>query len=317
MNLSTKSTVSFSANATPTDMRLVLNDSRDPAFSLAAEEYLLTEKNDGEWLMLWRSEPSVIIGKFQNSYAEVSLTECERCAVNVFRRNSGGGCVYHDTGNLNYTIIADRGDESPEYERFLSPIVDFLASLRINAEIRDKSALFVGDKKISGNAESVVGGRVMHHGTLLFDADLSTLGRITGHAREKIKSKSIPSNPSPVANIRPMLDDDMTIECFADSVANALCDGEYRFTADEVAMINAIADEKYRTWEWNYGRSPALTLETNGLTLFARHGMIEGITMDGAADIASLVGCRLTPFDVRQRLSDRAYAEEIVKLIFD
>lgn len=298
-------------------MRLVINDSRDPAFSLAAEEYLLTKKNEGEWLMLWRSEPSVIVGKFQNVYAEVSLTECKRCAANVYRRNSGGGCVYHDTGNLNYTIIADRGAESPEYERFLSPIVDFLASLRINAEIRDKSAIFVGNEKISGNAESVVGGRVMHHGTLLFDADLSALRRITGHAREKIKSKSISSNPSPVANIRPMLNDDMPIERFADLIANALCDGEYSFTEDETAEINAIADRKYRTWEWNYGRSPAFTLEACGLALSARHGMIEGITTDGEADISALVGCRLTPSDVRQKLADRAYADEVVKLIFD
>lgn len=317
MNHSIRSTASFSASATPTDMRLVLNDSRDPAFSLSAEEYLLTEKTDGEWLMLWRSAPSVIIGKFQNVYAEVSLTECERFSAGVYRRNSGGGCVYHDMGNLNYTIIADRGEESPEYERFLSPIVAFLASLGINAEIRDKSAIFAGNKKISGNAESVVGGRVMHHGTLLFDADLSALGRITGHAREKIKSKSIPSNPSPVANIRPMLDDDMPIERFADSIANALCDGEYRFTADETAEINSLADRKYRTWEWNYGRSPAFTLDAGGLALSARHGMIESITTDGGADISALVGCRLTPSDVRERLSDRACADEIIKLIFD
>ena len=157
MNPSIRNTALSSVSGTPTDMRCIINASRDPALSLAAEEFLLTEKTDGDWLMLWISDPSIIVGEFQNVFGEVSLTECEKASVPVYRRNSGGGTVYHDGGNLNYTIISDKSENSPDYARFLDPIIEFLSTLGIKAEIADTSAIFIGDKKISGNAQSTSG----------------------------------------------------------------------------------------------------------------------------------------------------------------
>ena len=297
-------------------MRCIINGSNDPALSLAAEEYLLTEKTDGDWLMLWISRPSIIVGKFQNVYGEVSISECERAGVPIFRRNSGGGTVYHDSGNLNYTVVTDRSDNSLDYARFLEPVVDFLASLGVKADIADTSALFVGDKKISGNAQSTVGVRVMHHGTLLFDADLDALHRLTGHAREKIKSKSIASKPSPVTNIRPLLTRDMTLAEFEEKLASALSSERCNFSGEEMKKIESLAEEKYRTWTWNFGRSPAFTLLCDGLELTARHGVIEASSVYN--DV--LAGVKLIPDEIKKALSNTASVEEIERItniIFD
>ena len=297
-------------------MKLILSESHDPAVNLAAEEYLLESKKNGDYMMLWTSEPSVIIGKFQNPYAEVSLTECEKAGVKIFRRNSGGGTVYHDRGNLNYTVISDKSENSPDYSRFLTPIVDFLARYGVSAEITDTSALFTGGKKISGNAQSVSGGRVMHHGTLLFDADLTALDTLTGHAREKILTKSIKSNPSPVTNIRPLMSCDMDTVSFAYELGTGMCDEVCTFSPEETAEINTVAAEKYRSWKWIFGRSPAFRLERDGFSINSSHGIIESCSE--YEDL--LKGAKLIPDEITERLgvsATEADTRRIMKIIFD
>lgn len=291
-------------------MKLFIPESHDPAYCLAAEEHLLTHSSD-ECVMLWTSEPSVIIGKFQNPYTEVSLTECERRGIGVYRRNSGGGTVYHDRGNLNYTVFSKKSDNSPDYKRFLTPIIEFLATLGICAEIRDTSALFVDNKKISGSAQSVVGERVMHHGTLLFDADLSALGTLTGHAREKIVSKAIKSNPSPVTNIRDYLKNDMDIDEFTQKLGDFLGGENTIFDENEKAAIESLADEKYRTWDWIFGRTPRFTLSSDGVEITSSHGIIENCSLFSER----LVGERLMPDVILQKLSGITSGDEIIKLI--
>ena len=296
-------------------MKLYLSPSHDPAYNLSAEEYLLTNSSD-ECVMLWTSDPSVIIGKFQNPYAEVSLTECERRGIGVFRRNSGGGTVYHDRGNLNYTVFSKKSENSPDYKRFLTPIIGFLTTLGISAEIRDTSALFVDNKKISGSAQSVVGERVMHHGTLLFDADLDALHRLTGHARGIIISKAICSNPSSVTNIRDYLKNDMGIDDFTRKLGDFLGGKNTVFDENEKTAIESLADEKYRSFEWIYGRTPRFTLSSDGVEITSSHGIIEECSLFSE----QLVGERLMPDEIRKSLADTASAEEIdkiTKIIFD
>ncbi|MBP3292745.1 MAG: lipoate--protein ligase family protein, partial [Clostridia bacterium] len=205
------------------------------AENLAVEEYLLTRCTSGDFLMLWKSAPTVVIGKFQNAYGEVSVAETLRRGISLVRRNSGGGTVYHDEGNLNFTMIADRGENSPEYERFLTPVIAALRDLGIPAKMGDAFDITVDGYKVSGNAQSVVKNRVMHHGTLLFDADLTVLSEITGHASADVQSKAIQSNPSPVCNLRPYLKHDMDIAVFTDYMKTALCgeNAEIRTFTDE------------------------------------------------------------------------------------
>lgn len=296
-------------------MLSIKNDSHDPAFCLAAEEFLLENYTQGEFLMLWSGEKSVITGKFQNIYEEVSLLECQKNNIGIFRRNSGGGTVYHDLGNVNFSIFADKGDSSPDYERFLTPIVSALNSLAIPAEIGKSFDITVGGKKVSGNAQSVHKSRVMHHGTLLFDTDLGVLSSVTGHASAKITSKAIKSTPAPVCNMKPFAPD-LTPEAFAEEIKNALCSGEISFTNEEISEINRIADEKYRTWEWNFGRSPAFELKSSSISLSAKNGVIL------SADVYSeaLVGMKLVPtaiFDTIQRSANETEAEKIVREIFN
>lgn len=302
----------------------LISESTDPAFNLALEEYLLCGKSEKQpdLLMLWRSRPSVIIGKFQNAYEEVSLTECRKSNVPIYRRNSGGGTVYHDLGNINFSFFTSRSDELPDYPRFLTPVVDFLRSLGIPAEIGGSLDITVCGKKVSGNAQSVHGGRMMHHGTLLFDCNLTALNALTGHIREKIVSKSIKSNPSAVSNVKPYITGadraSYSAEEFIRDFASYFCkDGRtLSLTSEEADEIRHIADAKYRTWEWNFGRSPAFTLKTADITLEAKNGVIQ--KSDVMSDI--LCGERLIPDILSQKISaeyGRTAAEKTVSRIFD
>ena len=282
------------------------------ADNLAAEEYLLTHCTSGEFLMLWKSAPTVVIGKFQNAWGEVSVEEILRRNITLVRRNSGGGTVYHDEGNLNFTMIADRGENSPEYERFLTPVIAALNKLGIPAKMGDAFDITVDGYKVSGNAQSVVKNRVMHHGTLLFDADLTVLSGITGHANADVQSKAIQSNPSPVCNLRPYLKHDMDIAAFADYLKTELC-GEHpeirTFTEEESAELERLRDTKYAAWDWNFARSPAFTKSCGTFSVFVKGGIITAVT-DNDELAYRLTGVRMTPEDLRA-----AVPEYIVHLL--
>ena len=283
------------------------------AHSLAVEEFLLNRCTSGDFLMLWKSAPTVVIGKFQNAYGEVSVGETMRRGITLVRRNSGGGTVYHDEGNLNFTMIADRGENSPDYERFLTPVIAALRGLGIPAEMGDAFDITVDGKKVSGNAQSVVKNRVMHHGTLLFDADLTVLSEITGHANADVKSKAIQSNPSPVCNLRPYLKHDMDIAAFTEYLKNALCGepAELRpFTEDEIRKIEHLRGTKYSTWEWNFAKSPAFTKDCGTFSVDVKSGVITAVHGNDALAEA-LTGLCMKPEDIRT-----AVPEETANLLF-
>ncbi len=294
-------------------MIYIPTSSTSAAYNLAVEEFLLTRVTSGDLLMLWKSAPTVVIGKFQNAYGEVSVGELERRGIGLVRRNSGGGTVYHDGGNLNFTMIADRGVNSPDYERFLMPVVDALQSLGIPATMGDAFDIVVDGKKVSGNAQSVVKDRVMHHGTLLFDADLSVLSEVTGHASADVRSKAIPSKPSPVCNLRPYLREDMTIDAFANRLKTALCgeNADVRpFTEEESREIERLHDTKYGTWAWNYGKSPAFTKDCGAFSVDVKAGEITAVRGDERL-AGILTGRRMNPAEIR----DVAEAE-VVRALF-
>lgn len=277
------------------------------AHSLAVEEFLLTRVTSGEFLMLWKSAPTVVIGKFQNAYGEVSVAETLRRGITLVRRNSGGGTVYHDEGNLNFTMIADRGENSPDYERFLTPVIEALRILGIPAEMGGAFDITVDGKKVSGNAQSVVKNRVMHHGTLLFDADLTVLSEITGHASADVKSKAIQSNPSPVCNLRPYLKNDMDLAAFTEYLKTALCgkSAEVRtFTKEEMREIERLRDTKYGTWEWNFAKSPAFTKDCGTFSVDVKAGIITAVRGNDALT-ERLTGVRMNPEDVRELVDEK------------
>lgn len=228
----------------------------DPYFNLAAEEYLLKHREE-YFISLWINSPAVIIGVNQNAFQEVNLDYVCSHGIKVVRRMTGGGAVYHDLNNLCYTVIAPYDENSDNYKKFTAPVIDYLNSLGVKAEFSGRNDITVDGKKISGNAQTVFGKRIMHHGTLLFDTDTDALDCALKPNRLKTESKGIKSARARVANIRDYRPD-FTVSRFKDGLAGFFkktCD-EYSLTENDIREINKLVKQKYSLYEWNMGRSP-------------------------------------------------------------
>ncbi len=267
-----------------------------PYENFAGEYYFAVEKPlDGNVFLLWRNEPSVIVGKYQNTLEEVDLAYTAAHGIHVARRLSGGGTVYHDLGGWQFTFITRDGGESIEFERFMHPIVDALRAmgLDVRATGRNDIALYPAGSergyKISGNTQYKKNGVTVHHGTLLFDTDIEEMVRATTPKDYKITSKAIKSVRERVTNIRPHLPEDMSAEEFRDVLAKRLCDRAYVLTEEDRARIAEIAEAKFAAEKWNYGANPKFEI-THELHLSG--GTVElGLTVkDGIIREAGLSG---------------------------
>ena len=188
-------------------MKIYITDRTDPYFNLASEQYLLDTEND-EVFMLWRNEKAVIIGRNQNAYAEINKPFVDEHGIKVVRRLTGGGAVFHDLGNVNFTYIVPRSDcPTLDFERFSRPVINALRGLGVEAELSGRNDITVDGRKISGNAQCVYNNKVMHHGTLLFSADMSQMAGALNVDEEKIKSKGIKSVRARVCNLSEYLPD--------------------------------------------------------------------------------------------------------------
>ena len=238
----------------------------DPAFNLAAEQYVFESlPKDRNYFMLWQNDNAVIIGKYQNTLAEINQPYVEAHKIKVVRRLSGGGAVYHDLGNLNYTYITDAGElETLNMRVFCEPIVKALAEFGVTAEINGRNDMTIDGKKFSGNAQYIRHGRVMHHGTLLYNSDLSAVSKALQVDPEKIRAKGMESVRSRVTNIRRYLKEDVPLFAFREMLLAFIRRGtesvEYAFSEKDLMEIKRIQKERYDTWEWNYGKSPECTI---------------------------------------------------------
>lgn len=248
------------------ELNYILLDSTDPAWNLAAEQAVFDLlPRDRSYLMLWRNDNAVIIGKYQNTLAEINKPYIDANQIRVVRRLSGGGAVYHDLGNLNYTFITDaRNTETLDLHLFCQPVVRTLTALGVPAEANGRNDITADGKKVSGSAQYLRGGRIMHHGTLLFDSDLNVVSHALHVDKEKIRAKGLLSVRSRVTNIRPFLREDCTILEFRDKLlANLLRETPgsiYRFTPDDLSAIDTLRQERYNSWDWNYGASRECTI---------------------------------------------------------
>jgi lipoate-protein ligase A len=238
--------------------------STDPFFNLAVEEYLLRNRTE-DFLVLGINDPSVIIGKHQVAHREADTQYIMENNIPVIRRISGGGTVYHDYGNVNFSFILNSaGGKQVDFRKYTLPVVEFLASLNIKAELEGKNDLKVDGLKISGNAEHVYRERVLHHGTLLFDADLAKLKRSLRKDTSGYFTRAVSSNPSHVINLKGIVAGISNAEEFMRIMLDHFLgmEGNSRFslTPDEEKIIGSIAGSKYRTWEWNYGYGPEYVL---------------------------------------------------------
>ncbi len=230
--------------------------STDPEFNLALEEHLFFNKTD-EIFMLWQNESSIIVGKSQNAMAEIDYEYVNENGIKVVRRLTGGGAVYHDLGNLNFTYIVNR-DSFGDYVGFTKILRDFLGSLGLCAEVSGRNDVLVNGKKISGNAQYLHHGRLLHHGTILIGADMSHLEKALRPDEEKIKSKGIRSVKSRVVNLESLLHMNATEfrRRFGAFVKEALQPLSYSLTKEDEESVNNLKETKYSTHAWNYGYSP-------------------------------------------------------------
>lgn len=244
-------------------MLCINNPYTDAYFNLATEEYLLNSFQENVF-MLWQNEPSVIIGKHQNVWAEVNLDFVRDHRIKVVRRYSGGGAVYHDAGNLNFTFIEN--SDNVDFNKYLIQIQHFLQKIGINAEADERRGLNVDGLKISGSAQCIHKKRVMYHATLLFSADLSSLNQaLTSSPTQQSdvtspRSVYVKSVKSLVTNINGYMPDGIQINDFKQEIMNYFLNGgshnkTYTFSREDLSAIKRLSEEKYSTSNWNFNAS--------------------------------------------------------------
>jgi lipoate-protein ligase A len=215
--------------------------------------------------MLWQNHSSIIIGRHQNTLEEIDSDFVRENNITVARRLSGGGAVYHDLGNLNFTFIsaADK-QKGIDFSSFCEPIRNALCSLGVPVELSGRNDMTVEGKKFSGNAQYIKNGKVMHHGTILYDSDLQALSRALKPGSDKIESKGIKSVKSRVTNIRPYMKTDMSVTCLWTELKSyffkAFDMREFTLTPELNAEVEELRQKVYSQWSWNYGNSPPFSL---------------------------------------------------------
>ncbi|HLS22673.1 MAG TPA: lipoate--protein ligase [Pseudogracilibacillus sp.] len=321
----------------------------DPYINLALEEYVL--RNFGEkdtFLLFYINEPSIIIGKNQNSIEEINRDYVEKNNIKVVRRLSGGGAVYHDEGNLNFSFITkDDGDSFHNFAKFTEPVVKALNKLGVPAELVGRNDLLVEGRKISGNAQFFTQGRMFSHGTLMFNSEIEHVVEALNVSEEKIKSKGIKSIRSRVANIAEYLEEEMTMDQFKEHILLSIFDVErvedvptYELTEEDWEKVHEISRNRYQKWEWNYGKSPAYNVQAShkfpsgllDVRLDVKKGIIENCKIYGdffgigeIKDLEErLIGVRhqreavanaLTDFDIEHYLG-KITKEQFIDLIY-
>lgn len=329
-------------------MKYLVNNSNDPRYNLAFEEYCFKHLDLKEdYVILWINGPAIIIGKNQNTVEEVNSDYVKEKEIKVVRRITGGGAVYHDLGNLNFSIISMSSDsEKIDFKKYNIPIVKSLEKLGINCELSGRNDITLDGKKFSGIAQSVWKKRVLNHGTLLFDTELDVLSNALNVKQDKIESKGVKSVKGRVTNIKPHIKDDINIYEFRDILLKnifgmeGLEPEEHKLSSEELNNIQKLFEEKYSTWEWNYGESPKSNYQNYKRFDFGsidiRFNVVNGLIKDtkiygdffGTEDVAllqeKLNGIRYDKVEVLNEIKDEPLEkyfgnitkEEFVELMF-
>lgn len=307
-------------------MRFVDNrELTDPRLNLALEEFLLRHVRIAEPLLLFYiNEPSVIIGRNQNTLEEIDPEYVKTNDIHLVRRMSGGGAVYHDLGNLNFSFITEGQEDLHNFARFTDPVIRVLRELGIDAQLRGRSDIFAAGKKISGNAQYATGGRMFSHGTLLFDTNIAAMLKAINPRRVKIESKAVQSVRNYVSNIRELLPEDMTITELKQAILAGTFGGNqiptHELSEEDWDHVRRISADRYGTWEWNVGRSPRFNVQKSERFAVGKvdaridvdKGLIQSIKIYGdfagkqeIAELeARLIGVRYDPDVLAETLQD-------------
>ncbi|MFJ7468559.1 lipoate--protein ligase [Peribacillus frigoritolerans] len=298
----------------------------DPRINLAIEEYALKHLNiDETYLLFYINRPSIIIGRNQNTIEEINSDYVDEKGITVVRRLSGGGAVYHDLGNLNFSFITkDDGDSFHNFKKFTQPVVETLEKLGIHAELSGRNDILAEGKKISGNAMFSTKGRMFSHGTLLFQSEMDHIVSALKVKKDKIESKGIKSIRSRVGNIADFLKEPMSVDEFRSFLLqNIFKDSgevtEYVLTETDWEKIHEISEDRYQNWEWNYGKSPKFNLQNShrfpvgsvDIRLEVNRGIIENCKIYGDFFGVGEVA------DIERKLTGIRYEKEAISRVLD
>ena len=243
-------------------MRYLESPSRDPYFNLALEEYVFERMDKSKsYFMLWQNDNTIVVGKYQNTAEEINQAFVDAHHIRVARRLSGGGAVYHDKGNLNFTFVVDQGSNPAfNFKIFVQPVVEALARFGVHAEFTGRNDLTIDGMKFSGNAQYARHGRLLHHGCIMLDSNLTSVADALRVKEAKFASKAVKSVRSRVTTINAHAPSPISMADFKGALrACAMASGElepYALTEADVLAVQKLRDEKYATWAWNYGFSP-------------------------------------------------------------
>jgi lipoate-protein ligase A len=298
-------------------MYCIIPDSDNPFFNLALEEVLL-KKRDDEFVILTINSDAVVTGKHQVAHREVNSKYTHENKIPVIRRISGGGTVFHDSGNLNFTFIRNsEPGKQVNFQEYTSPVTGFLKSLGVDARFEGKNDIRVNGLKISGNAEHVHRNRVLHHGTLLFSSSLDRLRNSLRKDRSHYTTRAVDSNPSSVTNLADMIPSVKDIEDFRTRLQEYLLSyfpglNNYYLSENEKDEAVSLAESKFMTWEWNYAYGPEYSFSNEfihrGIKASCRFNVREGIIRDSVVEGSQILekisgklrGCRHMVKDLQE-----------------
>ena len=268
----------------------------NPKLNLALEEYALRNFDTStDYLLFYINDPSIIIGRNQNTLEEINQEYITEKDIQVVRRISGGGAVYHDLGNLNFSFITNHDGKSiSNFKKFTAPVIRVLNDMGVEAELKGRNDILVSEKKISGTAQFSTGKRMISHGTLLFDTDMSEVSKALQVKMSKIQSKGHKSVRSRVANISEFLNTPISMDNFKNQILLGLYEARehfeiYKLTEAEWKAVHELKAEKYDLWDWNFGRSPKFNIQRNkrfpigeiDLRIFVEKGLISDFKVFG------------------------------------